>query len=283
MAFLLVDSISAIEPGKSARGSFAVPAGAASLPICLVAEAVGQLAAWAAMAECGFARRPVAGLADEVSVLSTPGPGDVVALAAGIESIDGDAVAYNGFASAGSRAILGLRGCVGPMLPMEQFDDPAAVAARLEALRRSGSRTAPAAAQPGFAGIPADLCPLVRYPSGDLRTLRAEMHVARASALYADHFPRQPVLPGTLLLDAQIRLALELASARFDAAVRPSIAPVRIREVKLRSFIRPGQVVQLEARLESAEHNSARVALSARCDGRRIASAFVELAAREST
>ncbi len=33
-----------------------------------------------------------------------------------------------------------------------------------------------------------------------------------SAPFYADYFPRRPVLPGTLLLDAQLRLSAELAA-----------------------------------------------------------------------
>jgi len=44
-AFSFVDRIIDLEPGMRARGTFAVPENLAAFPACLVAEAVGQLAA----------------------------------------------------------------------------------------------------------------------------------------------------------------------------------------------------------------------------------------------
>jgi hypothetical protein len=67
-AFSFVDRITALEPGTRARGRFAVPAGLPEFSTCLVAEAVGQLAAWVAMAQAEFRRRPVAALSGEMIV-----------------------------------------------------------------------------------------------------------------------------------------------------------------------------------------------------------------------
>ena len=42
------------------------------------------------------------------------------------------------------------------------------------------------------------------------KSLRANLNVPREATFFADHFPRNPVFPATLLLDAQIRVAAEL-------------------------------------------------------------------------
>jgi hypothetical protein len=62
-AYSFVDRITALTPGTRARGRFAVPVDILPLASCLVAEAVGQLAAWVAMAHVSFRGRPVAALA----------------------------------------------------------------------------------------------------------------------------------------------------------------------------------------------------------------------------
>ena len=63
-AFSFVDRITGLEPGD-ARARHVRDSGATStaFPSCLMAEAVGQLAAWVAMAHIGFRGRPVAALA----------------------------------------------------------------------------------------------------------------------------------------------------------------------------------------------------------------------------
>ena len=138
-AFSFVDRITQLEPGVRAAGRYAIPGHLPRFPACLVAEAIGQLAAWVSMSKLGFRRRPVAGLAAEMLFLRGAVPGDVLDLAAEIETCDEDAVAYGGTARIGGEPVLELRHCVGPMLPMEEFDAPEAVSGDFEVLCGPGA------------------------------------------------------------------------------------------------------------------------------------------------
>jgi hypothetical protein len=74
-------------------------------------------------------------------------PGDTLDLAVDIESCDDEAVAYAGRASVDGQDAIELVDCLGPMLSVEEFDDPAAMAERFELIRGDG-------APPGrFAGV----------------------------------------------------------------------------------------------------------------------------------
>ena len=86
-AFSFVDRITALESGRRARGRFAIPAALPAFSTGLVAEAVGQLAAWAAMAHAGFRRRPVAALAGEMRIVGEAAPGEIVDLGVEIETL----------------------------------------------------------------------------------------------------------------------------------------------------------------------------------------------------
>ena len=100
-AFSFVDRITSVQPGVQVRGLYQIPPGIAEFPLALAAEAVGQLAAWSAMARLDFKRRPVAGIANSVELLSPVRPGQTLELAAEIEEVDFDAVAYCGTAHCG--------------------------------------------------------------------------------------------------------------------------------------------------------------------------------------
>ena len=261
-AFSFVDRITAFEPGVRARGEFVVPAGIAAFPACLVAEAVGQLAAWVAMERIEFRGRPVAALANETTFHGEVRPGDTLELAVEIEQCDDDAVAYAGWASVGGRRVIELKDCLGPMLPVADFDSPEALADRLALLRGPG-------AMPerfhGFVGAhvqPDDIVP------GE--SVSATLTVPREAPFFGDHFPRRPVFPATLLLDAQINLAMQLAA--------PGSKPVRMTHVKMRSFIAPGQVLRIDARRSDAQ----RLKLAAETDGKTVATARLELTSPEA-
>jgi 3-hydroxymyristoyl/3-hydroxydecanoyl-(acyl carrier protein) dehydratase len=254
-AFHLVERITALDC-RTARGRLTVPSGIVGFPPCLAAEAVGQLAAWAAMAASGFRRRPVAALAGEARIGAVVGGGAALELEVEIERCDDEAVAYGGWARCGTTTVVALRDCVGAMLPLDDFDDPQAVAARCAALRSAASPTV----RLDMPTVPP--ARLTEIRSG--QRLRAQLAVPRSAPYFADHFPRQPVFPATLLLDAQINLAAKLRRA----------APAVVREVKMRAFILPGQVVDIEVTADGTD--SARLVGSV--GGRRVASARVSFA-----
>src|SRR5215472_5812806 len=136
--FSFVDRICSIEPGAAVRGRYAVPRGAADFSSSLVVEAVGQLAAWAAMARLDFQRRPVAGIAGSIEFLNCVEPGQEIELSAEIESVDAEAVAYCGLAARDGKTLVRLQNCVGPMINVEHFDDPQSLRARFTALCSDG-------------------------------------------------------------------------------------------------------------------------------------------------
>jgi hypothetical protein len=65
MGFSFVDRLIAIDADR-AHGQLRCPDADAPMPPWLVIEAVGQLAAWIAMARTDFSRRPVAALVGEI-------------------------------------------------------------------------------------------------------------------------------------------------------------------------------------------------------------------------
>jgi 3-hydroxymyristoyl/3-hydroxydecanoyl-(acyl carrier protein) dehydratase len=269
-AYSFVDRITDLVPAKRARGQFAVPAGLPSFPSCLVAEAVGQLAAWVSMAHIAFRGRPVAALANETRFGGEVAPGELLELAVEIESCDDEAVAYAGSARCGTRTVIELVDCLGPMLPVEDFDSPATMAERFDLLCGPG-------ATPGrFRGV----APLRVEPGdavrGEMKT--ATLHVPIEAPFFADHFPRRAVFPATLLLDTQIRLALALAAETGAAGATVPATPVRMTHVKMRSFIAPGDVLALEAKTAAAQDGQRRIMLSAQSGGRTVATARLECA-----
>lgn len=274
-AFSFVDRIVALEPGKSARGLYFVPASIRGFPAALVAESIGQLAAWAAMAYIDFRGRPVAGLAGEVRFLAEVRPAQQLALGIELESCDDEAVAYRGWATVGDHRVLELNDCVGPMLPLVEFDDEEAVRDRFALLCGAG------ATPNRFGGVPdADLTVVERSPG---EWLRAELRIPAAAPFFADHFPRRPVFPGTLLLDAQIAVGLELARQAAHQHGYNKLAPLRASSVKIRSFILPGQKIEIKVELKSFVDAIAKLALTANGGGKQLSTARLEIAAQEKT
>ena len=271
-AFSFVDRITAFEPGVRARGIFAVPADLPAFPACLVAEAVGQLAAWTAMDAIGFRGRPVAALATETVFHGDVAPGSRLDLSVEVESCDDEAIAYGGQAEVAGVRVIELKHCLGPMLPVADFDAPEALRERLRLLRAEG---APAGRFRGVA--PAEMSWLDGEPG---RTARALLRIPVSAPFFADHFPRRPVFPATLLLDSQIRLALDLARAAITGT--SALVAQRMTHVKMRAFIAPGADVVLGAELNGDRGLDDAVRLTAEIAGRTVATARLNLGAQEA-
>lgn len=272
-AFSFVDRINAFEPGVRARGSFAIPAGIANFPACLVAEAVGQLAAWTAMARIEFRGRPVAALASETLFTRDVEPGQVLDLVVDIDDCDDAAVAYHGEASVAGVRVIELRDCLGPMLPVADFDDPVAMVERLALLQREG-------APPGrFHGVP--VLRAQRTPSMEPGVAEGTLHVPAEAAFFADHFPRRPVFPATLLLDAQLALAQAMLAESGHGSAGALLTPARMMRVKVRSFTPPGAALQLRVALrpDNTQGETLMVDLTASADGKPVATARAEFLA----
>ena len=202
-AFSFVDRIASVEPGVRIRGHYSIPSGLSEFPASLVAEAVGQLAAWAAMAAVNFERRPVAGLAESIELLAPVRPGQVLELSADLESVDREAVGYSGSAHADGIPVIRLQHCVGPMVAAGEFDCPEKLRERFNVLCGTG------AVPGGFGGVPALV---LEQSSGEAgRCARATLSLPASAPLFGDHFPRRPVFPGSLLMHMNLQLSAVLA------------------------------------------------------------------------
>jgi len=272
-AFSFVDRITDLQPGVRIRGSYAIPPDLDAFPSSLAAEAVGQLAAWAAMAAVEFKRRPVAGLAGRIQLLTPLRPGQTLELSVELEGGDTDAIGYSGMAAADGEPVIRLEHCVGPMVMQEEFDCPQALRSRFELL------CGPGAAPGGFRGVPALRPDRINGEPG--RCARARLQVPASAPLFGDHFPRRPVFPGSLLVHAKLQLAMDLASQMNPPAGLHQWKLDSVSNMKLRSFIPPGELLDLEANLEEASAESASVALEARMAKRVVGAAQVRLRAEK--
>jgi 3-hydroxyacyl-[acyl-carrier-protein] dehydratase len=271
-AFSFVDRITSVRDGKQIRGRYTIPSELPDFPLALVGEAVGQLAAWAAMAAIGFDQRPVAGLAGCIELLKPPRVGRVLELAADVENVDAERVEYNGTAYEDATAVIRLKDCVGPMVQMADFDDPQKLRARFEELCRTG------AAPGGFPGLPQLM--LERTGGDPGRCASANFQVPSQASLFADHFPRRPVFPGSLLMHLTLQLGALLAT-EIPPPANGRWVPWTIQDLKLRSFIPPGATLWIEARLKEQSHGSPSLNLETRSGKEVIATAGLVLKAAD--
>jgi 3-hydroxyacyl-[acyl-carrier-protein] dehydratase len=80
------------------------------------------------------------------------------------------------------------------------------------------------------------------------RRIRTEATVPLTSSIFEGHFPGFPIMPGVLLLESMAQTAgwLVIAATRFERM--PFLAS--LKEVKLRTFVSPGQRLSISAKLE---------------------------------
>jgi len=285
-AFSFVDRITSVRNATEIYGRYAIPSDVDEFPAALVGEAVGQLAAWAAMSALKFTHRPIAGLAGCIEFsggeeLSTPSalressnttqswsstlrPHGVLELAAHLESVDTESVVYNGTAHADGRLVVRLLDCLGPMVPLADLDNPQALANRFKVL------CGPGAAPGGFRGLPP--LALERTAGETGREARATFQVPPSAPFFADHFPRRPVFPGSLLMHLSLQLGAMLVS-ELPPPASGRWGDRTILDMKLRSFIRPGTVLELDARLKPRSEASTMLALEARTGSDLLATA----------
>ena len=80
------------------------------------------------------------------------------------------------------------------------------------------------------------------------RTIRTEATVPRDSTVFEGHFPGYPLMPGVLLIETMAQTSgwLVVAINKFERM--PFLAAVK--DAKFRTFVVPGMVLAVEAKLE---------------------------------
>jgi len=273
-AFSFVDRITSIGSSGQIKGSFLIPAHLEFFPQSLVAEAIGQLAAWYAMSSLNFERRPVAALAGATTYHSEARPGERLSLEAIIESCDNESVSYSGVATADERLILALVDCSGAMLPQQEFDDPETISQQFKLLETTGAKENRLTKAPCI--LPTDL------QSDALGTLEGSLIIPSQADFFADHFPNKPVFPATLLMHALSSMVIEQINCIPSAlpnqpANQPQLAISSMTRVKVRSWIAPGDKVKLRAEGLTPEISPKQVKLSAYVGTKLVASALLNL------
>ena len=82
----------------------------------------------------------------------------------------------------------------------------------------------------------------------DGRKIRAEATVPTTSTIFEGHFPGRPLMPGVLLIESMAQASGWLIIARTRFERMPFLAA--LKEVKLRTFVTPGQRLVVSAKLD---------------------------------
>jgi 3-hydroxyacyl-[acyl-carrier-protein] dehydratase len=94
--------------------------------------------------------------------------------------------------------------------------------------------------------------------------IRAVKAVSLAEEYLADHFPRFPVLPGVLMIEAMVQASAWLVRASEDFA-HSLVTLAEARNVTYKSFVTPGRVFDLSVEAKELAPESSRFVGVGRC------------------
>ena len=109
----------------------------------------------------------------------------------------------------------------------------------------------------------------------DARTIRTEAEVPATSTVFEGHFPGHPLMPGVLLIEAMAQTSgwLVIGATKFERM--PFLAAVK--GAKLRSFVLPGHLLSLNARLAHEGSGYVVAEASATVKGKQVCEAEITL------
>ena len=104
-------------------------------------------------------------------------------------------------------------------------------------------------------------------------TIRVGATVPTESTIFEGHFPGRPLMPGVLLIESMAQASgwLLIARARFEKM--PFLAA--LKEVKLRTFVTPGQDLVITAKIMHEGSGFALTEAEVRVDGKTVCNADI--------
>ena len=99
----------------------------------------------------------------------------------------------------------------------------------------------------------------------------AEKLVSRTAAYFPDHFPNNPVLPMTVLLECKLNLAHQFVSKLIkELGSRGNYQVCELRKIKMNEFIHPGDVVVCHLKLKQLNDEELVLSCQSLVDGKRV-------------
>jgi 3-hydroxymyristoyl/3-hydroxydecanoyl-(acyl carrier protein) dehydratase len=285
MRFLFIDRILQLEQGEWVRGLKHVTLddpwlypddeGRLVFASSLIGESLGQLAAWNVMATNDFSFRPVAGVVASACCHRPVYAGETLLLESFIDCLDERAVEYHSVAKVGQETVFTVDGALGPLLPMAQFIDDAEVRRQFAEINRPGPW--PVLSEPvtdqndllipktSFYQVPMSFDRIMECDPGV--SLIAEKRITRSAPYFPDHFPNNPVLPMTVLLECKLNLAnLFLTRSAFSIPYQFK----ELRKIKMNEFVHPGDVVLTYVSVKQQDEQQLTLRYRSEVEGKRV-------------
>lgn len=289
MSFLFVDRILELDDKQTRGIKFVTPSdeylirnpqGEIVLMPAIIGETLGQMCAWNAMQQLDFKVRPVAGMAGEVKLLGEAKIGDCIELSSEIVRVDTESVHYHAEASVAGKVIFQMLDSFGPMLPMETFIDEETIKSQFEKVYRPGEFNPITESYLNFhEDIPCpDACEgydkILAWEVGE--KVVAVKHISQQARYFSDHFPRKPVFPLTLLLNANIQLAHYYLRENLGHQSVALLNQVTLRKIKMTRFVHPGDDLVTTMTIKECQSDYVSVQFRSELAGKRVAVVAVE-------
>lgn len=115
------------------------------------------------------------------------------------------------------------------------------------------------------------------------RSGSASKNIALSEDFFEDHFPLQPIMPGTLILEGMAQLAglLLVDAARRDTGRTHQVMLSIVDKVKLRQPARPGDTLEYRAEIVARNEVGGRVSVRATRGEEVVAEGTLTLSLRE--
>jgi 3-hydroxyacyl-[acyl-carrier-protein] dehydratase len=287
MSFLLVDRLLEVVPGERAVGlknvSISEPGLVQMVPGCPVlpqahtAEAIAHCISWLVIVSLDFGAKPIAVTTQEMLFDGWARPGDQIRLEATIHSLKEDSALCSGRAVLGEQVLATMKNGICAFVPIGALEDEVLVRTRYRFLSGEEPDADAVWADEGLEGrwplVAGQLWP---YPYVDRvvawepgKRLVAAKAVTHSDAMLKDHFPKRPVLPGTVMAEAlgQAGLCLIERGLPGSEGYPPKARLVRVKKARFRQFLHPGDLLIMEAEVRRWEEDEAELALVGTVDG----------------
>ena len=214
----------------------------------VVSEAVGQLVSWMALRDNKFTGRPVFLFASQIDlsgIIHAPGTVD---LEAWISNRSEDSFIFSGTAKVDGKTVVEIKECGGYFMPLAELEDPTVTSKRFETLSAGGLPANPAGEAFNFAGLVDQVMEI--DPGKSIKTAKV---MKTTEPFYADHFPRFPVTP-IVVINEMIAEATRCMMTK-DSAKPAIIHPIAVQDLKIKSFIRPGDTAIIQSKVTETNGN----------------------------